>query len=78
MAEPTLNDLAAFQVALLELLSADLPLEQVQARLGADPVFQPFEEYLGQVEPRMLETAAILVKKWGRRRGEAGDPLAER
>lgn len=57
--------LAAFQAALLELLAQDLPVEEVMRRLRHDPAFERFRDYVDSFEPRMIEVAAGLVKKWG-------------
>jgi hypothetical protein len=59
--------LAGFQAALLALLAEDLPVEEIQRRLRHDPAFERFREYVDGFEPRMIEVAAALVKKWGRR-----------
>jgi hypothetical protein len=56
--------LAAFQAALVELLAQDLPVEEVQRRLRHDPAFERFRDYVDSFEPRMIEVAAGLVKKW--------------
>ncbi|MFO0969116.1 MAG: hypothetical protein U0793_26475 [Gemmataceae bacterium] len=66
MAEPSVQELAAFQAALLDLLSQDLAVEEVRQRLRSDAVFAPFQEYLEEAAPRMLEVALELTKKWGR------------
>jgi hypothetical protein len=78
MPEPTIEELAAFQSALLELLDERLPLERVLERLRTDEAFRPFAEYVRRFEPRMVEVAVLLVKKWGRRHGQEGDRAAER
>lgn len=67
MAEPTGEELAAFQSALLELLEEGLPLESVLERLRTDAAFGPFAEYVRQFDPRMVEVAGQLMAKWGRR-----------
>ena len=59
--------LAAFQDALLDLLDQGLPVEAVRERLREDPAFAAFREYAAAIEPRMLEVAGELVRKWGRR-----------
>jgi hypothetical protein len=65
--EPSPESLAEFQDALLELLSQDLPVEVLVAKLRDDAAFAVFREYVLAFEPRMLEVAAELTKKWGRR-----------
>ena len=67
MPPPEFADIEVFQAALLELLAEDLPPETIRARLAQDAVFAPFREYVQGFEPRMLEVAAELVKKWGKR-----------
>ena len=59
--------LAAFQDALLDLLDQGLPVEAVRERLREDPAFAAFRDYAAAIEPRMLEVAGELVRKWGRR-----------
>lgn len=61
------HPLADFQSALLELLDQQLDAEQILARLHSDPVFVPYRSYIDTFEPRMVEVAAELVKKWGQR-----------
>jgi hypothetical protein len=79
MPEASVEELAAFQSALFELLDEGLPLEGVVERLRSDAAFGPFADYVRRFEPRMVEVAALLVAKWGRRQGEAADcPAAER
>jgi hypothetical protein len=68
---PPRDDLAEFQVALLELLATDLPLDELRQRLCDDAAFAPFRDYVVQLEPRMLMVAVELVQKWGRRSGGA-------
>ena len=70
--------LAAFQAALLELLAQGLSPEEVIARLRSDAAFAPFADYVETFEPRMVEVAAALVKKWGRRAtGSAMDRIGQ-
>ena len=59
--------LADFQAALLDLLSADLPVDEIVRRLRSDEAFVEFRDYVTQIEPRMLAIAVELVKKWGKR-----------
>jgi hypothetical protein len=60
-------DLARFQAALLELLSQPLGADEMARRLREDEAFAPFQDYVAGFEPRMIEVAAALTKKWGRR-----------
>jgi len=62
-----IDQLGEFQVQLLELLARDLSLEALQKRLSEDEAFAAFRTYVHGFEPRMLEVAAFLVKKWGKR-----------
>jgi hypothetical protein len=61
------EELAVFQDALLELLTQDLPTEVIREKLRDDPAFAAFRDYATSLEPRMLEVAVELMKKWGRR-----------
>ena len=61
--------LAAFQAAMLELFAADLPPAEVMRRLGEDEAFERYRDWIQTFEPRMVETAAALVRKWAKRRG---------
>lgn len=64
------DSLAAFQAALLELLDEQLSTDEILRRLKTDAAFRPFQAYIASFEPRMVEVAAELVKKWSVRRGE--------
>ena len=59
--------LAHFQAVLLQLLSEPLSPHEVVARLLADPSLADYHAYVASFEPRMVEVAALLVKKWGQR-----------
>lgn len=65
---PSSEELAEFQDALLVLLGQALPAELIRAKLREDPAFAAFRDYAAALEPRMLEVAVELVKKWGRPR----------
>ena len=67
MSEEDQHKLAAFQGALLNLLAEDLPSEELRRHLTTDPAFAPYQDYIATFEPRMVEVAAELVKKWGQR-----------
>jgi hypothetical protein len=58
--------LADLQVALLDLLARSPSPAEVRARLGADPRLAPWRDWIAQLEPRMLEVAGALVRKWSR------------
>jgi hypothetical protein len=62
-----IDQLGEFQAQLLELLAQDLSPEALQHRLREDHAFAAFRTYVNGFEPRMLEVAALLVKKWGKR-----------
>jgi hypothetical protein len=62
------EELAGFQADLLELLDRAQPGDDIRGELRKLPSAQPFADYVAQMEPRMLEVGALLVKKWGRRR----------
>ena len=70
--ESTIDQIGEFQGALVELLAQDLSLEAVQKRLHEEPAFAPFQDYVHGFEARMLEVAALLVKKWGKRSAQGG------
>ena len=66
------DQLADFQAALLELLAQEQSLESLQKRLREDPAFGPFRDYVQGFEPRMLNVASLLVRKWGNRSAPGG------
>lgn len=61
------QELAVFQAALLSALSEEAEPERALVRLQTDPRCAPFAEWIEGFEPEMLEVAAHLVRKWGRR-----------
>lgn len=61
------EELAAFQIALLDLLDTQPNLDIMRSQLKHDPAFAPFQEYIATFDERMLQVAVELVKKWGRR-----------
>jgi hypothetical protein len=71
---PPTDDLTLdrFQTALLELLAEPLGVDEILGRLANDPAFAPYADYVAGFEPRMVEVAAELVKRWGRLRPGAG------
>ena len=75
MRDPVQNEeLAAFQAALLELLQSDLQPGQIVERLRSDAAFEGYRDWVATFEPRMVETAASLVKRWARREAAAEHP----
>lgn len=63
---PSDEALARFQAALLDLLSQPLSASEIALRLREDAACAPFQDYVSGFEPRMIEVAAELTKKWGR------------
>lgn len=63
--------LAHVQAALLEILDSRLPPDEIGARLRSDPRLVDYADWIETFEPRMIETAALLVKKWGRREAQS-------
>lgn len=58
--------LARYQARLLELL-AEKPPAAVAAELKADPALGELGAYADDWDPRMVELAAELLERWGRR-----------
>jgi hypothetical protein len=63
--QPEPTPLARFQDRLLELLADGKSPDAVRAALLADPALKDFHAYAEAMEPRMLEVAAELARKWG-------------
>jgi hypothetical protein len=61
--------LARFQALLLDLLSGEHSPAEIVSRLKSEPELQQFTDYIASFEPRMIEVASELTKKWGRREG---------
>jgi hypothetical protein len=70
------DELARFQTTLLDLLSREVPTDEIQRRLHEDTAFAEFRAYVDRFEPRMLAVAAELVKKWGKRSESTPDASA--
>lgn len=61
------NDtLAAFQALLLDTLSLHIKADDILQALYAHEDSLPFRAWIAQMEPRMLEVGAELIKKWGK------------
>ncbi len=60
-------ELAAFQACLLETLHQHTDAASILTALRNSESTQPFVDYINSFEPEMLELAALLVKKWGRK-----------
>jgi hypothetical protein len=61
------NELATFQSILLERLSSQDDPELIKATLLREPLSPSLVDYVQSFEPEMVEIAAELVKKWGKR-----------
>jgi hypothetical protein len=61
------TELANFQATLLDILSRYEHHHTVVKMLDANPEGNELRSYIDTLEPRMIETAAELVKKWGKR-----------
>ena len=64
------EDLARFQLALLTLLHQESNLQEIQRRLKSDPEFAPFQAYIDTFDPRALEIAAEITKRWAVLKGD--------
>lgn len=64
------EEIARFQEAFLELLAADLTLEEKYARLCTAAQFARYRDQVSRWDPRFLGVAVELLKKWGARSGE--------
>jgi len=62
------EQLATYQAELLKLLSQPSSLDTVCASLASADGFQTYREYVSTFEPRMVEVAVALVKRWGVRK----------
>lgn len=58
-------ELESFQSKFITLLWELDDTDEIIKALKEDPKLKPFEEYINSFEPRCVETAALLVKKWG-------------
>ncbi len=59
--------LALYQECLLELLNGDLSAQQIIGQLQSNPQLAAYSAYVGTFEPRMVDAAKQLVKRWGKR-----------
>jgi hypothetical protein len=62
----TESDLADFQSALLNILSVHEQSHTIINAIDITPECHGLRSYIDTFEPRMLETGAELVKKWGK------------
>lgn len=58
--------IACFQDAFIELLTSTQSLEQKMDQLRRDSRFEIYRDQVSRWEPRMIETASRLVRKWAR------------
>jgi hypothetical protein len=61
--------LARFQALLLDALSRAESADEVLARLRGDPELAEYADYIASFEPRMIDVAMELTRKWGVRDG---------
>lgn len=59
--DKTLDD---FQNRLLELMLQPLSKEERWICLKTDPIFMPYQDYIASFDPRMMEVAVQIVRKW--------------
>lgn len=59
------NELAAFQAALLDILSRFEDPEEIRRELAALDVSDEYRDWMSSFDPAMTEVAALLTKKWG-------------
>lgn len=71
------QELAAFQACLLEALHKHTDAVSTFAELRSSATVLPFADYVNSYEPEMLELAAILVKKWGKKSSSQTADLSE-
>jgi hypothetical protein len=67
------TELATFQASLLEILSVESEPAEVLKMLERLPMDSAMAEYIATFDPRMVQVAADLVKRWGRRSAEHND-----
>ncbi|MBW4543369.1 MAG: hypothetical protein KME25_02810 [Symplocastrum torsivum CPER-KK1] len=60
-------DIATFQSILLETLSSQDEPDVIKATLQQEALSPALQNYVQTFEPEMVEIAAELVKKWGKR-----------
>ncbi len=58
------KNLDNFQSRLLELMLQPLSQEQRWRALKTDPLFIPYQNYIASFDPRMMEVAAQIIRKW--------------
>ena len=60
-------ELSKFQSTLLETLSSQDEPDVIKATLQQEVLSPALQDYVQTFEPEMVEIAAELVKKWGKR-----------
>lgn len=63
----TLEDLNYFQNQLLIYLDQGLPGEETRRLLASHPASTPFQDYVKQFSPPMMDLASDLTRRWGQR-----------
>lgn len=66
--EQVAQSLEGYQDALVELLSNGTPIEEVIAKLKAEPRLKDYREYIESFDPDMVAVAGELMGKWARRK----------
>ncbi len=61
------STLMKYQDSLLELLSSELPIDEVVEKLMTDPCFAPYLGYVQDFDPDMIAVACELMGKWAKR-----------
>lgn len=61
---PEYSPLADYQDALQELFSRGLPHDLMIEALGADPRFEPFQDYVKEFDHDMVGVARELIERW--------------
>ena len=56
--------LALFQQSLRQVLLVESDPQLIRQKLLDDPQLAVFKEFIEEMEPRMITTAAELIKKW--------------
>lgn len=64
------DELADYQAALVELMAAELSLDELTRRLRADGRTAPFADYVSAFDPRCVEVTSVLMRRWAYRDGE--------
>ncbi|MBD1909778.1 MULTISPECIES: hypothetical protein [unclassified Leptolyngbya] len=68
------KDLAHFQSTLLEILAASTDADGLLLQLQQEEFSQQWTDYIATFELPMVEVAAELVRKWGKRSADVRKP----